>query len=106
MANELHQIADLLGAINAFESDTNLRTLCGSQFQGIRTRFDDLMAVRRWLIETDATAGDSDIDRQIVKVLLSQTSEALLKILQYAEQPSHAILGRLLNTPSSPEEFD
>ena len=104
MANELHQIADLLGAINAFESDTNLRTLCGSQFQGIRTRFDDLMAVRRWLIETDATAGDSDIDRQIVKVLLSQTSEALLKILQYAEQPSHAILGRLLNTPSSPEE--
>ena len=80
-------------------------TLCGSQFQGIRTRFDDLMMVRRWMIETYASSGDSDVDRHIVKVLLAQTSDVLLNIGRYVENPSHAVLGRLLNAPSNPEDL-
>ena len=43
------------------------------------------------------------MDRQIVKVLLSQTPDVVLSIGRYVENPGHEVLGRLLNAPSSPE---
>ena len=48
--------------------------------------------------------GTLDVDRHIVKVLLAQTSDVLLNIGRYVENPSHAVLGRLLNAPSNPED--
>jgi hypothetical protein len=62
------------------------------------------MTVRRWMIETDALSGDSDVDRHIVKVLLSQPAADFLSIGRAVENPSHTALQRLLNAPSSPEE--
>ena len=73
MADDFDQLASALLEIRAIDQDVNLHKLCGEHFRGIRTPFDELFVVHKWMIETKRLMPVADgIDRQIRNVLLYQ----------------------------------
>ena len=110
MADDFELLGATVSEIQTINQNMNLREICGERFRGIQTPFDDLLLVRKWMIETiPLTSVTNEVDRQIRHVLLEGTVATLNTILILADDPTYPLLemrvSALSNSGKSFEEL-